>query len=67
MSKRKRCRHSRAWPTTFGRMGFMWCPDCGSVRVIERSAYPTPNNPNPPFGYYDKKWRQTKAYKEGSA
>lgn len=34
-----RCRHGNAWPTIIsGIGGFMWCPDCGAVRTVRRTA-----------------------------
>jgi len=28
------CRHAYAYPTVFGAAGYMWCPDCGAIRMI---------------------------------
>lgn len=34
-AKKKPCRHKRAWPTIYNQsQGFLWCSDCGAIRLL---------------------------------
>lgn len=56
-----RCRHSKAYPTVVANLaGYMWCPDCGSVRGIVSVK-------SNEFAFAEKGWRYPQYTERGDS